>query len=255
MVLAHAILGGALDAALRRCRREVRAALKKSAGSFDYLLISAAMSRRRLAPAETVLKTFDTRESEAEFTDQIRLTGRWTFCDASSPLVQGFRDTGTPTDRRSPLQRGVCGIIMPAIDSSACGLRIANLLSMSLRRDLECVRQLADFALDRPQQCLLPHPAGRGPADPRGPGGAGSSMAHLRLSPTHGDAPAAGPGSHNAERVRRLMHELGLAGEAPRRRPRTTDSAHALPRYPNRVEGLEVTRPDQVWAADITSSD
>ena len=56
----------------------------------------------------------------------------------------------------------------------------------------------------------------------------------------------------NAKRVRRLMHELGIAGEAPPRRPRTTDSGHAFPRYPNLVEGLEVVRPDHVWVADIT---
>jgi transposase InsO family protein len=56
----------------------------------------------------------------------------------------------------------------------------------------------------------------------------------------------------NAKRVRRLMHELGIVGEAPPRQPRTTDSDHAFPRYPNRVEGLEVTHPDQVWVADIT---
>ena len=48
------------------------------------------------------------------------------------------------------------------------------------------------------------------------------------------------------------MHELGIAGEAPQRKPRTTDSGHAFPRYPNLVEGLEVARPDQVWVADIT---
>ena len=56
----------------------------------------------------------------------------------------------------------------------------------------------------------------------------------------------------NGKRVRRLMHELGIAGEAPRRTPRTTDSDHAFPRYPNLVEGLEVTHPDHVWVADIT---
>jgi transposase InsO family protein len=56
----------------------------------------------------------------------------------------------------------------------------------------------------------------------------------------------------NAKRVRRLMHELGIAGDAPRRKPRTTDSNHAYPRFPNLVEGLEVKRPDQVWVADIT---
>jgi transposase InsO family protein len=31
-----------------------------------------------------------------------------------------------------------------------------------------------------------------------------------------------------------------------------TDSRHDFPRYPNLVERLEVTRPDQVWVADIT---
>jgi transposase InsO family protein len=56
----------------------------------------------------------------------------------------------------------------------------------------------------------------------------------------------------NVKRVRRLMHELGIAGEAPKRKPRTTDSSHAFPRYPNLVEGLEVMRPDHVWVADIT---
>jgi putative transposase len=56
----------------------------------------------------------------------------------------------------------------------------------------------------------------------------------------------------NGKRVRRVMAELGIQGKAPARRVRTTDSAHAFPRYPNRVAGLEVVRPDQVWVADIT---
>jgi putative transposase len=56
----------------------------------------------------------------------------------------------------------------------------------------------------------------------------------------------------NAKRVRRLMHELGIVGKAPERKPRTTDSGHAYPRYPNLVEGLKVTRPDEVWVADLT---
>jgi putative transposase len=56
----------------------------------------------------------------------------------------------------------------------------------------------------------------------------------------------------NAKRVRRLMHEMGICGEAPEKRVRTTDSDHPFPRYPNLVEDLEVVRPDQVWVADIT---
>ena len=45
---------------------------------------------------------------------------------------------------------------------------------------------------------------------------------------------------------------LGIVGKAPERKPRTTDSGHAYPRFPNLVEDLEVTRPEQVWVADIT---
>jgi transposase InsO family protein len=56
----------------------------------------------------------------------------------------------------------------------------------------------------------------------------------------------------NGKRVRRVMAELGIQGKAPARRARTTDSTHGFPRYPNLVEGLAVTRPDQVWVADIT---
>jgi putative transposase len=56
----------------------------------------------------------------------------------------------------------------------------------------------------------------------------------------------------NSKLVRRLMHELGIVGKAPEKKPRTTDSGHAFPRHPNLVEGLEVTRPDEVWVADIT---
>jgi putative transposase len=57
----------------------------------------------------------------------------------------------------------------------------------------------------------------------------------------------------NAQRVRRLMHELGICGAAPKRTPRTTDSSHPYPRFPNLVEGPEAERPEQVWVADITS--
>lgn len=56
----------------------------------------------------------------------------------------------------------------------------------------------------------------------------------------------------NAKRVRRWMDELGLTGEAPKRRTRTTNSQHSYPRFNNLVEGLKIRRPDQVWVADIT---
>jgi transposase InsO family protein len=56
----------------------------------------------------------------------------------------------------------------------------------------------------------------------------------------------------NTKPVRRLMTELGLQGKKPSKKVGTTDSRHHFPRYPNRVADLAVTRPDQVWVADIT---
>jgi putative transposase len=56
----------------------------------------------------------------------------------------------------------------------------------------------------------------------------------------------------NRKRVARLMRDMGLQGQRPRRRPRTTHSDHTYPRYPNLVQGLRVVRPEQVWVGDIT---
>ncbi len=56
----------------------------------------------------------------------------------------------------------------------------------------------------------------------------------------------------NGKRVRRYMEELGINGAPPPRGRRTTNSNHAFPRYPNLVLDLQMTRPDQVWVADIT---
>lgn len=46
----------------------------------------------------------------------------------------------------------------------------------------------------------------------------------------------------NSKRVRRLMTAAGLAGHAPKRRCRTTNSDHAYPRYPNLVAELAITQ-------------
>jgi putative transposase len=56
----------------------------------------------------------------------------------------------------------------------------------------------------------------------------------------------------NSKRVRRLMGEMGLQAQKPRKKTATTDSRHAFPRYPNLVAGLTIERPDQVWVGDIT---
>ena len=56
----------------------------------------------------------------------------------------------------------------------------------------------------------------------------------------------------NHKRVARLMGELGIVGQRPIKRKRTTDSRHPFARYPNRVMNLKIERPDQVWVADLT---
>ena len=56
----------------------------------------------------------------------------------------------------------------------------------------------------------------------------------------------------NEKRVRRLMREMNLQVKPAKRKWGTTNSRHDLPRYPNLIKGLEATRSDQVWAADIT---
>jgi putative transposase len=54
----------------------------------------------------------------------------------------------------------------------------------------------------------------------------------------------------NRKRVRRLMRLMGL--KAIYRRPRTSKPAPGHKIYPYLLSGLKVTRPNQVWAADIT---
>jgi transposase InsO family protein len=55
------------------------------------------------------------------------------------------------------------------------------------------------------------------------------------------------------QHVARLMRDLGVQGQRPSRRPRTTHSDHAYPRDPHLVQGLTVVRPDHVWGGEITS--
>jgi len=56
--------------------------------------------------------------------------------------------------------------------------------------------------------------------------------------------------SVNRKRVRRLMCLMGL--KAIYRRPRTSKPASGHKIYPYLLGGLKITRPNQVWAADIT---
>jgi putative transposase len=54
----------------------------------------------------------------------------------------------------------------------------------------------------------------------------------------------------NRKRVRRLMRLMGIT--AIYRRPRTSKPAVGHKIYPYLLGGLKITRPNQVWAADIT---
>jgi putative transposase len=54
----------------------------------------------------------------------------------------------------------------------------------------------------------------------------------------------------NRKRVQRLMRRMGLQAIYPKRRTTWPAAGHAI--YPYLLRDLEITRPDQVWATDIT---
>jgi putative transposase len=56
----------------------------------------------------------------------------------------------------------------------------------------------------------------------------------------------------NHKKVLRIMRERGLLKKPKRRRIQTTDSNHGHRIYPNLLQNLAVTGPNQVWVADIT---
>lgn len=64
------------------------------------------------------------------------------------------------------------------------------------------------------------------------------------------EEPALGP--LNRKRVQRVMREKKLLVKRKKRIPKTTQSQHAFPRYPNLVATLPILFPNQVWVSDIT---
>jgi putative transposase len=54
----------------------------------------------------------------------------------------------------------------------------------------------------------------------------------------------------NEKRVRRLMRKMGLEAIFPKRKTTVSSSENRV--YPYLLKGLEIVRPDQVWASDIT---
>jgi len=56
----------------------------------------------------------------------------------------------------------------------------------------------------------------------------------------------------NHKRVLRIMREEHLLCRRKSFKPQTTNSNHGLPLYPNLARGFVVTKPNQLWVADIT---
>lgn len=54
----------------------------------------------------------------------------------------------------------------------------------------------------------------------------------------------------NLKRVRRLLRQMGLEAFYPK--PRLSIPDPVAGRYPYLLKGMEITKPDQVWCADIT---
>jgi len=54
------------------------------------------------------------------------------------------------------------------------------------------------------------------------------------------------------DRFEALIDRFGLKLKQRMRKPRTTDSTHGLPVYPNLVKDLIPTAPNQLWVSDIT---
>lgn len=54
------------------------------------------------------------------------------------------------------------------------------------------------------------------------------------------------------ERFEGIIDRYGLKVRRRMRKPRTTDSTHGLPTYPNLVKDLIPTRANQIWVSDIT---
>jgi len=56
----------------------------------------------------------------------------------------------------------------------------------------------------------------------------------------------------NHKRVYRFMRQMGIQMIKKVQKRATTNSQHPYPRYPNLIQDLVITHPDQVWVSDIT---
>lgn len=56
----------------------------------------------------------------------------------------------------------------------------------------------------------------------------------------------------NHKKAERLMKKYGLFQKRRKYKPKTTDSRHVLPIYPNLVKDIAADHPKHIWVADIT---
>ena len=103
------------------------------------------------------------------------------------------------------------------------------------------------------QQLLLLPSAVRTNTAAGRPGDGGRAPSHLRHAADH--PPVAAPtvrisGQPQANPAFDAPNPPAQAGQTAQMR--TTNSQHPFFRYPNLVQGLEITHPDQVWVSDIT---
>ena len=56
----------------------------------------------------------------------------------------------------------------------------------------------------------------------------------------------------NPKRIRRLMRQMGLEAIYPKPKRNLSKSEAVHKKYPYLLKGIQITRPNQVWAADIT---
>ena len=78
------------------------------------------------------------------------------------------------------------------------------------------------------------------------PGISGQKLWHMYKSEFGCDFPV------GRDRFCRIIDEHGLKVRLRIRKPRTTDSTHGLPTYPNLVKDFVPTAPNQLWVSDIT---
>jgi putative transposase len=116
--------------------------------------------------------------------------------------------------------------------------------------DLPLARQAKALGLSRSSVYYLPRPVS-----------AGDLAIMRRIDELHLDCPFAGSrmlcgllrqeGTKTGRRhIRTLMRRMGI--EALYRRPRTTKPEPGHKIFPYLLRGLDITRPNQVWAMDIT---